>query len=159
MTPGQVIGAQLFKGIWSIYLRTQSARNHLITVKFLKTNNFPIELHDTYPIAKTVPDEKIVFKDLPMCLSDKNILDFIDTQPGLIAKSGVIPGRLRDSAGRLTPFLSGERLVYVKGKFTQAMHPIATINNYKCHVWHKTQKKLLWPVSKNGSHHITNRKM
>ena len=50
------------------------------------------------------------FKDLPMCLSDKNILDFIDTQPGLIAKSGVIPGRLRDSAGRRTPFLSGERL-------------------------------------------------
>ena len=157
-TPGQVIGAQLFKGIWSIYLRSQRARNHLSTVKFLKTNNnFPIELHDSYPIAKSVPDEKIVFKDLPMCLSDKNILDFIDTQPGLIAKSGVIPGRLRDSAGRLTPFLSGERLVYVKGKFTQAMHNIATINNYKCHVWHKTQQKLLWPVSKNGSHHITNR--
>ena len=140
VTPGQVIEAQLFKGIWSIYMRSQRARNHLSTVKFLKTNNFPIELHDTYPIAKSVPDEKIVFKDLPMCLSDKNILDFIDTQPGLIAKSGVIPGRLRDSAGRLTPFLSGERLVYVKGKFTQAMYTIATINNYKCHVWHKTQK-------------------
>ena len=39
-----------------------------------------------------------------MCLSDKNILDFIGVQPCLIAKNGVIPGRLRDSAGRLIPF-------------------------------------------------------
>ena len=43
-----------------------------------------------------------------MCLNDKDILDFIGVQPGLIEKSGVIPGRLRDSAGRLTPFFSGE---------------------------------------------------
>ena len=91
-------------------------------VKFLKINNFVIELHNTYPTAKNIPDEKIVFKDLPMCLSDKDILDFIGVQPGLIAKSGVIPGRLRDSVGRLTPFFSGERLVYVKGKFSQALH-------------------------------------
>ena len=47
----------------------------------------------------------------------------------------------------------------MKGKFTQAIHNIGTINNYKCHVWHKTQKKpLLSPVSKNGSHYNTNRK-
>ena len=56
-----------------------------------------------------------------MCLRDKDILDFIDVQPGLIAKSGVISGCLRDSAGSLTPFFSGERLVYVKGKLTQAL--------------------------------------
>ena len=75
-----------------------------------------------------------------MCLSDKDILDFIGVQLGLITKSGVIPGRLRDSAGRLTPFFSGERLVYVKGKFSQSLHNTANISNYKCHVWHKTKK-------------------
>ena len=64
-------------------------------IKFLKINNIVIELHDIYPTAKNIPDEKIVFKDLPMCLNDKDILDFIGVQPGLIAKSGVIPGRLR----------------------------------------------------------------
>ena len=62
--------------------------------------------------------KKNVFRDLPMCVSDNDILDYIHIQPGLISKSGVIPGRLRDSAGRLTPFLSGERLVYVNGNFT-----------------------------------------
>ena len=36
-----------------------------------------------------------------MCLRDKDILDFIDVHPGLIAKSGVISGCLRDSAGSL----------------------------------------------------------
>ena len=140
-TPDQIIGAQLYKGIWSIYLRSQRARDHLRKVRFLKIKNFVIELHDIYPTAKNIPDEKIVFKDLPMCLNDKDILDIIGVQHGLIAKSGVIPGHLRDSAGRLTPFFSGERLVYVKGKFSQALHTTAHINNYKCHVWHKTQKK------------------
>ena len=52
-TPDQVIGAQLYKGIWSIYLRSQRARDHLIKTKFLKINN-----------------NKIVFKDLPMCLNN-----------------------------------------------------------------------------------------
>ena len=78
-----------------------------------------------------------------MCLRDKDILDFIDVQPGLIAKSGVIPERLRVSAGRLTSFFSGERLVYVKGKLTQALHNTANKGNYKYHVWHKLKKKLL----------------
>ena len=78
-----------------------------------------------------------------MCLSDKDILDYIHTQSSLIGKSGVIPGRLRDSTGRLTPFLSDERLVYVNGNFTQSIHNITTTNNYKCHVWHKTLKKTL----------------
>ena len=68
-TPGLVIGAQLFKGIWSIYLRSQRAKNHLSTVRFLKTNNFPIELHDTYPIAKSVPDEKNIFLRISLCAS------------------------------------------------------------------------------------------
>ena len=115
-TPGQVIGAQLFKGIWSIYLRSQRARNHLSTVKFLKTNNFPIELQDSYPIAKSVPDEKIVFKDLPMCLSDKNILDFIDTQPGLIAKSGVIPGSSERFRGKTNSVSLGRTSSVCEGK-------------------------------------------
>ena len=92
--------------------------------------------------------KKNVFRDLPMSLSNKDILEYIGTQPGLIAKSGVILGHLRDSAERLTPFFLGERLVYVKRKFTQAIHNIATINNYKCQVWHKTQITLVAGVEK-----------
>ena len=52
-----------------------------------------------------------------MDFKDRDILDFISGHPGLIPRSGVILGRLRDSSERLTPYFSGERLVYVKGNF------------------------------------------
>ena len=94
-TPNQVIGAQLFQGIWSIYLRTQRAKDHLGKLKILKINNVVIEIYDVYPTAKNIPDEKIVFRDLPMDFKDRDILDFISGHPGLIPRSGVIPGRLR----------------------------------------------------------------
>ena len=38
-----------------------------------------------------------------MDFKDRYILDFISDHPGLIPRSGVIAGRLRDSSGRLTP--------------------------------------------------------
>ena len=71
---------------------------------------------------------------------DRDILDFISVHPGLIPRSSVNPGRLRDSSGRLTPYFFLENvLVYVKGNFGQALHTTANINNYKCQVWHKAQ--------------------
>ena len=55
-TPNQVIGAQLFQGIWSIYLRTQRAPDHLGKLKILKINNFVIDIYDVYPTAKNIPN-------------------------------------------------------------------------------------------------------
>ena len=57
-----------------------------------------------------------------MDFKDRYILDFISGHPGLILRSGIIPGRLRDSSGRLNLYFSGERLVCVKGNFGQALH-------------------------------------
>ena len=67
-------------------------------LNILKINNNVIEIYKVYPIAKNIPDEKIIFRDLPMDLMDRDILDFISVQPGLIPRSGVIPGGLRDSS-------------------------------------------------------------
>ena len=41
-----------------------------------------------------------------MDLRDRDIVEFISVHLGLIPRSGVIPGRLRHSSGRLTPHFS-----------------------------------------------------
>ena len=122
--PGQVIGTQFFNGIWSIWLRSVDARLSLIkNVNHLHVNNLDVPLHNTYPIAKNVPNENILFRDIPIGVSDDVIMGFLHSQPVIIVKTGVIPARLRDHENKLTAFLSGDRFVYVRGRtplhFTQ----------------------------------------
>ena len=38
-------------------------------------------------------------------------------------------------------FYSGDRFVYVKGKFTTALHTIGLINFHKCRIWHQSQAR------------------
>ena len=70
---------------------------------------------DKYPTGKTVPNEKNVFRDVPFDLKDEDILQFFNNK-GIMIKTGVIAGRLRDKNSKLTQYLSGDRIVYVKGK-------------------------------------------
>ena len=71
------------------------------------------EIHDVYPTSKSFPDEKIIFRDLPIDVGYDYILDYLDAQPGIKVKSIVIHAKLRDSRNNLTRFYSGERFVYV----------------------------------------------
>ena len=57
-------------------------------------------------------------------------------------KTDVIHGRIRDEKNNmLTQFLSGDRFVYVKGKFSPALHSLANINSGRCRIFHASQKK------------------
>ena len=139
IVPDQVIAAQLFKGVWSIWLRTSEAKDHLMSLQTLTVKQHKAEIHGVYPTSKSFPDEKIIFRDLPIDASDDYILDYLDAQSGIKVKSTVIHAKLRDSRNNLTRYYSGERFVYVKGNFSPALNPIAMISNYKCRVWHKSQ--------------------
>ena len=76
LVPDQILGVQLFNKVWSVWCKTDRARAHLIdNVKTLKLHNREIELHSTYPTHKPTPNEKTVFRDLPMDVSDGDILD------------------------------------------------------------------------------------
>ena len=83
--------------------------------------------HDTYPVSKPIPNEKVLFRDLPQYVSNNAILEFLNDQPGIHVKSGIIFSRLRDSENKLTPYCSGDRFVYVRGNMSQAIQS-STIN-------------------------------
>ena len=141
LVPGQVIGTQLQNEIWSIWLRSDQARSHLLdSVKTLDIDNHNVELLGTYPTSKCAPDEKIILKDIPIGMSNADVLDFLRGQPGIIVKSPVIPARIRDHNQKLTQFLSGDRFVYVKGHFAPVLHSTGIIKQSKCRIYHNSQK-------------------
>ena len=135
--PGQVMGSQHFNGIWSIWIKTKEARQHLAELGSIEINNIRIELFTTCPKMTPVPNEKIVLKDIPVWVPDSDVIQFLNNQQGIIVKSGVITARFRDLNNKLTPYFTGDRFVFVKGKMTKALHHSALINYAKCRIWHK----------------------
>ena len=137
--PGQILGAQCHNSVWSVITRSDRARSYMVnTMKGVNINNTKVEIHDKYPTGKTVPNEKIVFRDVPFDLKDEDILQFLNNK-GIMIKTGVIAGRLRDKNSKLTQYLSGDRIVYVKGNFSPVLHSFANINNNKCKILHQSQ--------------------
>ena len=89
------------------------AREYMTTVKVIDIKCRSIDIHDIYPTSKAIPNEKLVFKDIPFSVNDEEIIKFLNNQPGIIVKSGVIAARIRDNENKLTPFYSGDKFVYV----------------------------------------------
>ena len=140
--PDQTIGAQLVHGVWSIWIKDTRARDYLINkVKLIELEGRPIEIYDLYPTAKAIPNEKIVFKDLPPAVDDATIINYLNDQPGIIVKSGVIWARIRDDNNKLTSLYSGDRFVFVKGLFSPALPVTALLDYNRARIWHKSQEK------------------
>ena len=59
LIPGTIIGAQYHNRAWSVRARTE--KGHIVYCKngeLINIRNTNVEMHDSYPIAKSVPDEK-----------------------------------------------------------------------------------------------------
>ena len=108
-------------------------------IKNIEVNNNIVELCDNYPTSKLVPNEKIMFRDLPFSVKDSAILQYLEKQKGITVKTGVIHSRIRDQQNKLTRFCSGDRFVYVKGQFSHALHTTAMVESHRCRILHKSQ--------------------
>ena len=98
IVPGQTLGGKVIRGVWSVWLRSIRAKCYLSeTIRDPGIGGVKLSMHDTYPISKPIPNEKVLFRDLPQHVSNNGILEFLNDQPGILVKSGVIFSRLRDS--------------------------------------------------------------
>ena len=60
IVPGQTLGAQLIKGVWSVWLRSIRAKCYLAeTIRDLEIGGVKISMYDTYPVSKPIPNEKV----------------------------------------------------------------------------------------------------
>ena len=141
--PGYILSVQPCDGVWKIWVRTDSAREHLLKViSTFKFNNRTIELHDENPLhVPQIPSEKLIIKDLPLDLPNEDILEFLEKQhPHIIVRSNVILARVPSRDNNLTHFYSGDRVIYVKQGFFPVLPKQAQINGIPCKIWHKNQE-------------------
>ena len=139
IAPNEPLASQLHNGVWTIWLKSREAQQKLSQIKHIEIDNIRIELFDTFPCAKPIENEKIIFKDLPFWINDRDILLFLSSQVGIVAKTGVISARLRDENNQLTKYFSGDRFVYVRGNMSRIIHNTALINFCTCRVLHRSQ--------------------
>ena len=140
---GDISGAQLLDRVWSIWIKSHRARATLIDeVKVIIIKQQRIELHDNYPIVtRHVPNEKILFKDLPFDVRDEDILDYVYSRPQIHIKTkNILYARMRGSDRELTPFYSGDRFIYIKGGCKRVLPSVADIGGHKCRIFHPSQK-------------------
>ena len=137
---GQISGSFLIDNVWHIYTKNNAARNDLLKHGMFEIDQQKVELYDVHPaISNSCPSEKIVFRNIPPSIHNNTLLQFLDDQPGVIIKSKVVSGKIRNERNELTNYYSGERIVYVKGDFSPVLPMYTDIGTHKIRVWHSAQ--------------------
>ena len=127
LTPDHVRGDQLINGIW---LRSNDIKNYLIEGNFsLSIGNNCVFIYGEYPIiVRRPPSEKVIFKNVSFHVHDDNLLNYIYSLPDMKVQTKFrIPARLRNMNRELTPYLSGNRFLYVRGDLCRVLPPIISI--------------------------------
>lgn len=151
--PNSTLGSQFYNGVWSIWLKSQKAYQDLFNVDSFELDNTNISLHKAYPVMRYLPNERVVIKDLPFWVPNEEITNFLKDQPGITIKSSVQYAYLRDTDNKLTPFLSGDRFVYIRGNISQALPDKIILDYNTCRVSHKTQSMVCARCRKPGHSH------
>ena len=137
---GQISGSFLIDNVWHIYTKNIAARNDLLKHGMFEVDQQKVELYDVHPaISNSCPSEKIVFRNVPPSIHNNTLLQFLNDQPGVIIKSKVVSGKIRNERNELTNYYSGERIVYVKGDFSPVLPMYTDIGTHKIRVWHSAQ--------------------
>ena len=111
--PGEALGAQKFHQVWKIYVRSPRTRAALI-VNGLMINGVNINVHDDNPVNdNNKQSERVVIKDLPATLSADRILSLLRGLPQIRVKSKVMYAKERIGGEEMSPFINGDRLVYI----------------------------------------------
>lgn len=138
--PGECFGAQLINITWYIYVRSDRTRAGLI-VSGLDIDGEHYEVHDTN-INKggSKLSERVLIKDLPATLPNDRILKFLMGFPNVRVKSKVIYAKERIGGEEMSPFINGDRLIYVVPDVSPPLPKETVIGGHPCRIWHKSQK-------------------
>ena len=100
-----------------------------------------IDVYDDNPIkSDSKRYERIVIKDLPSTLSSNNIMSFPGGFSQLTIKSKVIYAKARMGGDEMSPFINGDRLVYVTPNVSIPIPKETVISGFPCRIWHASQK-------------------
>ena len=148
--PGEALGAQKFHQVWRVYVRSPRTRAGLI-VRGLDLSGSNITVHDDNPVLdNNKHTERVVIKDLPATLSSERIHNFLLGFSQLRIKSRILYGKERIGGEEMSPFINGDRLVYISPNPTPPLPKESVIGGQPCRIWHKSQQNFCKRCDSHG---------
>ena len=112
-----VEGAQVIKGLWRIFVKTEDARARLL-MDGISMKGHAVTLSDTDPYkqldsnGREVVTTRLLISDLPMYMPDYEVEEILD-KLGVDQRSKVMYDRAWDQQGRISRFKTGKRFAYI----------------------------------------------
>ncbi len=148
-----VDGIQLVKGLWKVYVKTITSRMELLS-KGIMVNGIAVTLFDSNPFVREYDNneqvEKITIKDLPLSLDNDKIKDFLKSHEGLVLKSGIKYGMVRDDNGAWSQFKNGDRFVYALAPIIPTIRRDSRIDDHPCRIFHASQDNVCKSCKETG---------
>ena len=94
--------------------------------------------------------ERLVIKDLPATVHPHVVRDFLKGYPQLKMRSKVIYAKERIGGEEMSPFINGDRFVYVSPDVTPPLPKETVIAGHPCRIWHPSQKNFYKRCASHG---------
>ena len=140
-----ILGCQKVKNQWKLFVKNETSQMSLLqcglNIRNQKIDVFS-DLNQTTTNTQRVQlsPVKVTIKDIPIGIQNECVEKSLK-DVGAILKSTMKFSQLRDSEGQLTPYLNGDRFVYVDPRVIQSPLPrFLLIGSYVARIFHSEQK-------------------
>ena len=148
--PGEAIGAQKVQQVWKLYVRSSSTRAGLI-VRGMNIKGTKIDVFDENPVVdNNKQSERVVIKDLPATLPAHVIQAYFLSLSQIRVKSKVLYARERIGGEVMSPYINGDRLVYITPNPAPPLPKETVIGGFPCRIWHRSQKNFCKRCDSHG---------
>ena len=135
---GQAIGAQKIRSLWAICVRSQDAVDTLHQTGIVVNNtHIPLHKENPYGVEPKVEGERVLIKDYPLWEPDNHISDCFKRHPQIKHISKVYRSKARNS-----PFLNGDRFLYMNTSVHPPIPDRIQIGTYTCRVQYASRNRL-----------------
>ena len=148
--PGEMHGAQKMSNYFKLYPRSNRTRAALI-VRGIDIDNKHIDIFDDNPMRfDNSKSERVLLKDLPASVPPMKIMDFLRGYSNITVRSKVIYAKERTAGDEMSPFINGDRIVYISPNVTPPLPKEAVISGHSCRIWHASQKNYCKRCAQHG---------
>ena len=138
---GQLEGAQIIRGLWRIYFKSEEAREKL-QLEGISLKGVSVELYATNPFLQPQTDGQYVeVHDMPLSYDNNEIARWLNTH-GFQAASEIKHKYARDENNKLTSFKTGSRFLYVKGDISKLPRKVQ-IGLFTVSLWSSAQERVI----------------
>ena len=139
--PGEVLGAQLVNGYWSVYMRRSNNYRAAIIINVFNINDSKIKVYDNKRFLDGGKGtERVVIKDLPATTPPDRVLAYLKGFPHITTRSCVLYAKERIGGEELSPFINSDRIIYINADVSPPLPKETVICGHHCRIWYPSQK-------------------